>query len=171
MRRLTFLVLATIFCETGWCQVEDLRVCRSIEDPLERVACYDAAVDAAAADTTAPIIATTETSIRETTVVPDEPAQPEVDPVILFGRNESSIKDALEVEDISEIVFPVANVRKTPVGRLVIVLENGQIWVQADGERLNLKPGNEVRIRTGLGGSYYLNKTSGSRSIKVRRAD
>jgi len=171
MRRLTFLVLATIVCETGWCQAEDLRVCRSIEDPLERVACYDAAVDAAAEDTTAPIIATTEAPISDTTVIPDEPAQPEVDPVLLFGRSENSIKEALDVEEISEIVFPVANVRKTPTGRLVIVLENGQVWVQADGLRLSLKPGNEVLIRAGLGGSYYLSKTSGSRSIKVRRAD
>ena len=34
-----------------------------------------------------------------------------------------------------------------------------------------VKPGDEVEIRAGIGGSFYLVKTSGSRSLKVRRVE
>ena len=151
MRLAIVIVLAMSLLTSGWGQESNLALCRAIADPLERVACYDAALDAASQESVEPTASPTAES--------------------LFGRSDESIKDTLEIEDVSEIAYPVIEIRQSPLGRLIIELENGQIWMQTDATRLNLKPGDIVSVRAGLGGSYYLRKTSGSRSVKVKRRD
>ena len=151
MRLAILIVLPTCLLTSGWSQVSDLTDCRTIADPLERVACYDAALDAASQESV------------ELTVSPNAES--------IFGRSDESIKDTLKIEDVREIAYPVIEVRQSPLGHLIVVLENGQIWSQTDATRLNLKPGDKVSVRAGFGGSYYLQKASGSRSVKVRRTD
>jgi hypothetical protein len=63
----------------------------------------------------------------------------------------------------------VSGVSKTPLGSTIVELDNGHVWQQVDDKRLTLRKGDEVNIREGMGGSFYLAKTSGSRSLKVRR--
>ena len=160
MRLAIVIVLAMSLLTTGWGQESNLALCRTIADPLERVACYDAALDAASQESVE--ITKSQESV-EPTASPTAESQ--------FGRSDQSIKDTLEIEDVSEIAYPVIEIRQSPLGRLIIELENGQIWMQTDATRLNLKPGDIVSVRAGLGGSYYLQKTSGSRSVKVKRRD
>ena len=163
---------------TGWGQESKLALCRTIADPLERVACYDAALDAESQESAE--IAESQESVELTKsqesvdfTEPQELVEPTASPTAesLFGRTDESIKDTLEIEEVSEIAYAVIEIRQSPLDRLIVELENGQIWMQTDATRLNLKLGDIVRVRAGFGGSYYLQKTSGSHSIKVKRTD
>ncbi len=78
---------------------------------------------------------------------------------------------SMEIAAVNEIVQLVAELCRAPLGALIVTLENGQIWAQTGNRKLNLKPGDEVSVRAGVAGSFYLTKTSGSRSLKVRRID
>jgi len=69
----------------------------------------------------------------------------------------------------NQMVATVSGVSKTPLGSTIVELHNGHVWQQVDDKRLTLRKGDEVNIREGMGGSFYLAKTSGSRSLKVRR--
>jgi hypothetical protein len=69
----------------------------------------------------------------------------------------------------NQMVATVSGVSKTPLGSTIVELDNGHVWQQVDDKRLTLRKGDEVNIREGMGGSFYLAKTSGSRSLKVRR--
>ena len=83
-----------------------------------------------------------------------------------FGLREEP--DWEEVKD-AQITAAVVDVGKTAFGSAVIELDNNHVWQQIDSKRLTLRKGDEVTIRGGLGGSFYLAKTSGSRSLKVKR--
>ena len=178
MRLALVIVLAMSLSTAGWSEESDLALCRTIADPLERVACYDAALDAASQES-AKIAASQEsfelTKSQESVDFTEsrELVEPTASPTAesLFGRTNESIKDTLEIEEVSEIAYPVIEIRQSPLDRLIVELENGQIWMQTDATRLNLKLGDIVRVRAGLGGSYYLQKASGSRSVKVKRMD
>ncbi len=74
-------------------------------------------------------------------------------------------------EAMPELVQTVTSVSLDPRGRLRLTLENDQVWAQTDRNRLSLRVGDRIVIRQGFGGSFYLAKQSGSRSLKVRRLD
>jgi hypothetical protein len=55
-------------------------------------------------------------------------------------------------------------------GRLVLHLDNDQVWEQTeDGPDLRLRAGEAVNIDRGLLGAYWLSPASGRLAIKVRR--
>ncbi len=53
--------------------------------------------------------------------------------------------------------------------KLVIHLENGQVWKQTDTRVVFLREGHKVSIRRTPSGGYLLEPLSGGRSIMVRR--
>jgi hypothetical protein len=63
----------------------------------------------------------------------------------------------------------VASVRLDANGKLVLALENGQVWSQIDSANLRIKAGEEVRIRRALLNSYLLTRAGGGAAIRVRR--
>jgi hypothetical protein len=63
----------------------------------------------------------------------------------------------------------VASVSREASGRLVVRLDNDEVWVQADdGPDLRLAVGDGVKIDRGALGSYWMSAHS-SLAIKVRR--
>ena len=148
--------------------------CREVDDAEARLACYDSAADAVRVQATAGTEATPAAPADVPTVATASP-QPTVDPVQIFGREANTAKkmvqDVFGVEDINAIEAEVVTVKRTPHDKLVVVLNNKQIWQQLDNYRLTLKTGDEVRVETASFGSYRLLKTSGSRRIRVRRID
>ena len=54
---------------------------------------------------------------------------------------------SLEIAAVNEIVQLVAELRRAPLGALIVTLENGQIWTQTGNRKLNLKSGDEVSVR------------------------
>jgi hypothetical protein len=169
---------------------EALTECRQIGADAERVVCYDEFVDShfptdtdtdssdrvdistapevttALEITTAPEV-TTALEVTELSAVPDAQS--------LFGTADAEAKrlveTSMDIEQISEIEAIVMDVREAANKKLIVTLENGQIWRQLDYQALRLKSGETVIIRKATLGSYLMEKLSGSRSIRVKRAN
>lgn len=130
---------------------ETLTQCRQIEEIEERVKCYDKVVD----------------SLPASDAVPDAQS--------LFGRDDAEAKRIVEtslaIEQIDHVEAVVIEVRKSATGKLLVTLDNGQIWRQLDSQTLRLKSGESVIIRKASLNSFLMGKKSGGRSIRVKRAN
>lgn len=129
---------------------ESLTECRQIEAVVERVLCYDTFVDSH--------------------IVSDS-----TDAESLFGKTDAEAKrlveTSLDIDPLGEIEAIVTDVRRSSAKRLTVLLDNGQIWRQIGSERLALTTGDAVIVRKASLSSYLLEKQSGSRSIRVKRAN
>jgi hypothetical protein len=75
-----------------------------------------------------------------------------------------------EKTDVSTALHAsLKEVDQNPHGKLVLHLDNGQIWRQLDSSRLPVRSGERVVIRSASMGSHLLEKASGSRKIRVKR--
>ncbi len=152
---------------------EALTECRQIEEVAERVVCYDKFVDShfptdsSDTDSSDRVEITTPPETTESNAVPNAQS--------LFGTNDAEAKRIVEIslaiEQINQIVAIVTDVQKSATKKLTVTLNNGQIWRQLDSQRMRLKSGETVIIRKASLGSYLMEKQSGSRSIRVKRAN
>lgn len=143
---------------------ERLAACANTVSLIARAGCYDKLAKAILAD--APSSSSAPANRIAATTTPD-PAS--------FGRSDAEkrkqLQSSLGVREAAEISAGIAGVRRTPHGKLLVTLDNGQVWRQLDSAKLPLGEGESVRIeRAGLG-SYLLQKQAGSRTIRVRRVD
>ena len=146
--------------------IEDVYACASEADDAARLACYDAAVGRLKSAEEAGEITTVtreevETVRRESFgfSIPSLPslAMPK------FGGGDG---DGLE-----EVTFAVASIRKDPYGKLIVTLENGQVWLQTDSNRVSYSRRNGVEeavIKTASMGSFRM-KLDGGRAFRVER--
>ena len=148
--------------------------CRTLTSAVARLDCYDQLVDAQTASPSqaamrrtaqdpAPVAPTAATATAE----PESKLSQEE----LFGKGETelrkSVQDATDTEEIDRIEARVVAVRKSASGRIVITLDNGQVWIQSDSSRARLSANDNVTIRRRSFGSYTLyNKKT---SIRVKR--
>ena len=138
----------------------DPTLCRAIAEDAARLACYDKLPDRPPGSAT---------------VVPMAPPAAEVAPSseTLFGRDtvesEDMVRRAAGIGRLDEITVRVSGVKKDPLGKLVLTLDNGQVWVQIDSATSRIESGDVVRIRRAALGSYLLAGADGKRSIRVRR--
>ena len=127
--------------------------CRQIEEAEDRAACYDKVVDSRYP--------------AESNMVPDAQS--------LFGTADAEAKRIVEttlaIEQIDQIRATVADVGESPGKKLLVALDNGQVWRQLDNKTLRLRNGEAVIVRKASLGSYLLEKESGSRSIRVKRVN
>ena len=135
---------------------DELAGCRTIESESERVACYDSVVDQLGGH--APLSE------------PDSPTQEE-----LFGKNADDVRDAVEQatgdQRIEKLTANVSKLRQVAPGRIVMTLDNGQVWQQTAAARLRLSEGDAVAIEEASMGSFMLRKDGSARSMRVRRID
>lgn len=147
----TLLPLLCLIVQPVFAAEEALIECRQIEDVEERVACYDRIVD----------------SLYESGAIPAAQS--------LFGRDNAEAKRIVEttlaIEQIDHVEAVVTEVRKSATRKLLVTLDNGQIWRQLDSQTLHLKSGESVTIRKASLNSFLMRKKSGSRSIRVKRAN
>ncbi|HNP62719.1 MAG TPA: hypothetical protein PKH39_02230 [Woeseiaceae bacterium] len=142
--------------------------CRRIQDVATRVACYDNLVD----------LQIPEDSAKRPDPIPHIEAN-DIDKVpdaqSLFGKNDAEAKRIVEtslaIDPIVQIEADVVDVRKSALRKLTVVLDNGQTWRQLDNQSMPLKSGETVVIREASLGSFLMEKKSGSRSIRVKRAN
>jgi len=164
--------------------------CANIADATQRLACFDAAVTAArearkaaivAADATPPDAERRETGgfsvfgvqlFGSETVVAANPSE--------FGRERLEREEAEVAKQeapapLDEVLFakPV-DITYDALGRFMVVLDNGQIWRQIEGDSTTSRfkrnaAENEIRIERGSLGSYNLFINDLNRSVKVRR--
>jgi hypothetical protein len=85
----------------------------------------------------------------------------------MVEKDDDGIVDAITVA-VREFSYDASE-------RLTLVLDNGQVWRQIEGDRINLKSEPEtphkVRISRGAMGSFNLKVNDVNRTVKVRRID
>lgn len=128
----------------------ELAKCTGVANPAERLRCYDAAAD------------------RLGFGLPRPPREPVTKPED-FGK-----PPAARPSEVKEIAATVVEFARTPRGRAIFVLDNGQTWRQLDADSVDVRdpqPGAPMRvsIETGAFGSYNLAIEGRAGSIKVRR--
>jgi len=145
--------------------------CAEIADPVKRLECFDAATARGKAALAAP---------------PAQAAQPAKEKSLLdwFGFSRSAPvtkpeefgKPAPEPgpNEVTQISDGVLEFAKTPRGKALFILDNGQVWRQIDGDSTDVRPpqpGTRMRvtIEVGVFGSYNLTIEGRNNLIKVNR--
>lgn len=143
-----FSITAPLLLVAAMATAQDLPAaiakCSAITGPGERLACYDALAHRPAPK---PELG------REQLPKPEVPAAAEQDDSVTAG---------------------VGDVSLSPNGRLVLALDNGQVWQQLDGDIARFTPRSraehmQVTISRGLFGSYNLQFAGQNALYKVRR--
>jgi hypothetical protein len=91
----------------------------------------------------------------------------------LFGHDaaqaDEMVRRASGIGRLEEITAQVAAARVNPNNKLVVSLDNGQVWSQVDSPAPRIKAGDKVRIRRAALNSYLLSLAEGGRAIRVHR--
>lgn len=133
--------------------------CRGIEEPLDRLACYDR-LDTGSAQRPA---------ARDPGPAPSaslpSPGQGAVED---FGRPAPRVEEGGQGRQ--ELVDTVAAIRRITPRRHEVTLASGQVWRQVEDEFYNLSEGAQVRISpTGWGVNFRLSQEGLSGHILVQR--
>jgi len=133
-------------------QAGDARDCADLPDDAVRLACYDAAVGRTPAKAGALVA---------------------VDPVAEFGLTEVQKRaqdpERARVASPESISAVVTAVGRQSTGELVVTLENGQVWAQAEVMTMaRAAPGDTVTVRKAALGSYVM-VTANRVAMRVRR--
>ena len=163
----------------GQSAAQSLESCAAIDDPVERLACYDRLAGRSAADT-AKAIGTTSSAVDpaapKADVIPPAtpsvtPTAPAVDPTpnaeAIFGL-EHKQKSMGELPDKLQLKW--TKKKKDAYGKWIITLENGQVWHQTDSRRFNFGNSEQwVVISRGVLGSFFLGEPERDGGIRVER--
>lgn len=132
--------------------------CAAIESPEERLACFDAAYRRQA--DRPPATPETRAPAAEPVAAAKPPETSDAD----FGIEKSKA----ETEGAS-MVSGISAVGRDGYGKLMIQLENGQIWRQVESKRFPADVGDTVRIEHGSFGSYKMYIQGKKLWTRVRR--
>jgi hypothetical protein len=162
---------------------EDLRAalaaCRAEQDDTKRLACYDRHADQVTPATTAASPETASATPPEAAPAAAAAAGTAATSSAAdkFGYSRGMSPDEVDqqkksekAQGLEEISATVRELSTQPRGEWIVTLDNGQVWAQkaADG-RFRLKIGDQVKIRSGALGAYYLSLASSDRKTRVSR--
>lgn len=161
--------------------LEPIYACANKTDPTERLACFDAAVATIRAKEAKSEIVTFDKQrvekVRREAFGFSLPSLPKLGFPAFGGAPKAEGKDqsvaAAAVEEvIEEQSFTVVSTRES-AGRVVITLENGQIWRLTEAGELNApkRPPYKVNIRTAAMGSFILTVEGRNKGYRVRRVE
>ena len=167
--------------------IDAMRDCRSIGADDERVACYDAIVDALAAPA-ARLEAAAEPDPERPPAAPAVESAPAAATPPAAAAAASAAGAAAAATDAGksaedsfglppevaadrpdEIELTIAELTKMSSGRIALTATNGQVWRQTTSSTLRLREGDVVVIRRGSLGSHKLTMAGTNRSMKVKR--
>ena len=93
----------------------------------------------------------------------------------LFGQNsdevQRTVEEATGSERIDSIGAQVTRLQQYDYEKVVISLDNGQVWKQIDSSSLRLRVGDDVTIERAALGSFMLKKKGSKRTMRVSRMD
>lgn len=159
------LLLCIVFAGASASAAGDPAACREIQASMERLNCYDRAVDASrrwSSDREAPpndAAAAAPTTTPVADAIADRAEAEAVEPAV---RDRKTGPTAITTR--------IAEIRETSIGRQRYVLDNGEVWEQAEFRSAStLKPGDDVVLQETLFGSHRLRPADGrGSSVKVR---
>ncbi|MCG2840321.1 hypothetical protein L6Q21_04910 [Sandaracinobacter sp. RS1-74] len=140
--------------------------CTAILSDGERLACYDAAVKAFSTEARAVSERREAQAAKLAAAAATAGAAQKADG---FGREttRAAKADPARIERIDSVVREILSDGR---GKPVFVLENGQIWRQAEAINLpTIRASSPVSVRRGAMGSYRLFVEGGNRSVQVVR--
>ena len=159
--------------------------CRSIDDPMERLACLDAAAETLSVTRIVQEeeIAEQEREERDAFGLAgrdrddddDQPAPRVAETEEDFGR-EALPEERREREDgrLKNITAKIVEISVNRFGKVTVTLENGQVWRQLDSDdrRLLFPKGDRLytaRVKRSMFGNYMMTVRELDRTIRVRR--
>ncbi|MBZ5616661.1 MAG: hypothetical protein LAO23_21855 [Acidobacteriia bacterium] len=175
---LTAAVCGQVSAATPHEMLDLLAKCADMKDATERLACYDKL---------APEMRETLAAVKKPSERTDEdkatlfgfdfggvfssregPTTPEE-----FGKNQMP-QAAEEGQALDSISAGVTDYAKTPFGKFIVFLDNGQVWRQLDSDAgtahfLKEMKDNKLIISRGLLGSYNLKINDQNQVFKVKR--
>ena len=93
----------------------------------------------------------------------------------LFGKSgdevERTVEEVTGDERIDSLSATVTRLHQFNYDRVLITLDNGQVWKQVDSSSLRLRVGDAVDIERASLGSFMLRKKGSKRSMRVSRED
>ena len=176
MKKIILSLSALCLFSTSAAASNAIKDCRTIENDLHRLMCYDAAVDALHnKQAIAPPVA----QIKSTEQIKPKAPQVNVTPVTpekkVVTNNVANTEFGLEHKSIAkegdsqELVSVLSAVKKAPRGELILTLDNGQVWRQLGTDSFRVKTGQTVVISRGMLNSFLLKIEGKNKSIRVKR--
>jgi hypothetical protein len=148
---------------------ERLAACKSIENALQRLVCFDeVAANVKGSAVASNPVAGTPASERAQSVAgkKDRPATSQRDN---FGFEHIPDEEAEKAKP-DRLAIKIANHSVNRVGVLTIETTDGQVWEQTSAERFNIDESADYYLERGLFGSYFfLGRTDGNRRTRVKR--
>ena len=155
---------------------DSILVCREVQPAVKKAQCYDQAIDRYLGRTTegeTAAIPSMTNQVKSPPVTQDR-QESQVSQENLFGKSDReaariALQDRMDEKKLDLLEARVGEVSRDNLGRLIIVLDNKQTWIQTDYTDLNLHQGEEIEIKRTFMNAYMLEKKSGSRRIRVKR--
>jgi len=152
--------------------------CAAISDNTARLTCYDEAFGRPATAAPAPVsagaptAATAATAASAATVAVPVAAATAQTAEQQFGLSQQQARATapkpVETKGPEKIQSAATEIKRKPLGELVISLENGQVWEQTEVDStVHIKPGDPVTVSKAAFGSFMM--TSGHSTLRVRR--
>lgn len=160
------VLVAPLHAETA--STEDVYACAALENDADRLACYDTAVGRLQQAEEAGDITTV--SRTEVETVQKEAFGFSLPSLPTFGRNSD---EAAQPKQVDRIELAVASISETALGKLIVRLENGQVWEQTDSDRVyysKRKGVESAEVKRAAFGSFRM-KLDGGRAFRVKRVE
>jgi len=127
--------------------------CAMVKQADKRLACFDAL--------TVKLSPTAQTKVAD--------AQPASDAIMvnkkqLFGFESKQMAMTPEQLDVT-----VVKIKKGPRGKSTFFLASGQVWKQINNEQYRLKADQQVFIKKGALGSFFLGQNHRNKKIRIKR--
>ena len=162
-----------------------VEACRTIADDRDRLACYDAAIDARAEPARVPVVvepaapqppnppnpppapstAVKPEAVATPSVVTEEPVAP---PPPTPARRPAWTPPPPPPPPEDTLDAVVMSIEKSPLGRLTIDLDNGQRWAQTDATPFVLHVGDRVNVKHTRFGAWLLEIVGSGRGLPVK---
>jgi hypothetical protein len=153
--------------------------CAAVEDPVERLACYDTLAGRSPADITkasgtAP--GEVDSAVPGANVaVKAAPAAAPTVPAVEPGPNAEAVfglehSQELKKDRPDKLRLKWAGKKKDAYGKWIITMENGQIWRQTDSRRfIFVNSEHQVIVSRGFAGGFFLGEPERHMRIRVKR--
>ena len=152
--KIPFLLLSLIFCLPVF---SDISRCKSIQDDIKRLECFDSFFVSENSS---------ETKNNELIIVKED-SDRNLEDISIFGLPKKIEK--FEDDEI-KISSNIKSVSQKLDLKLIIILENNQIWQTVEKIRdIRLKDGYEVEIKEGFLSGYALRVPGKKIKLRVRR--